>query len=94
VTKPVEHYLITVYAGPHQHLHCYLITNDKRLCLKAADKMINIIKEAGGEPQLNVVLQTTLGDGVTLVHQCLRELFNDAWDTYQRARDYHLTSLH
>lgn len=56
--------------------------------------MINIIKEAGGEPQLNVVLQTTLGDGVTLVHQCLRELFNDAWDTYQRARDYHLTSLH
>jgi hypothetical protein len=56
----------------------------------AINRMFDEAEKRGCRP-LPAVLDTTLGDGVAVMHQCLRERLPEAWKTQQRAKRYHLT---
>jgi hypothetical protein len=63
---PVGHYLLTIRLSASMRLHAYLLADDKRYALDAAERLIAEAKKLGfNYPFLNMVLATPLGAQLT-----------------------------
>jgi hypothetical protein len=86
----IEHHLLTIQPDSGTYLHAFIMTNDKRAITRTIDRMFNIA-EIGGARPLPVVLDTKLNDAVSVLLDCLKENFPEAYRTHQRAKNFHLT---
>ena len=92
----IQHYLITVKLNSNFDLHCYLMTNDKKIIQAATNKLCDEAEKIG-IGFLPVVLQTTLAnadggpDGVDIVREILGKNSEEARETLKTAHDFHMT---
>lgn len=92
MADPVKHYLITITLQPRpSRLHAYVMTNDERVPLQVAGRMVDEIERRYGLDSLLLpaVLQTHLDKSADEVRTKLGERLPEAKALMAEATDFH-----
>ena len=87
--KTVEHFLISLALDRCAHMHCYLMTDDKRYLRVAADRLLNEAEKLGCSPLMGVM--TPLGDNVEAVREIIRKRGAEEQRLLREATDFHFS---
>lgn len=86
----IEHYLLSLNVNPQMHMHCYLMSNDKRNIEEASNKMMDTVESTGFKLPAPIVLITRLSTGVDLVRAIL-SMSESVRQNLETATDFHVS---
>jgi hypothetical protein len=91
MTGHIQHYLLTVALDAATNMHCYIMCDDRRYVMAAADKLLSEAEKLGGRPlPLPMMLATPIPpDDVSLVRAVLSARSADVARLLQEATDFH-----
>src|SRR5262249_49092815 len=89
MAKMMRHYLLTITPDPAVHLHCYVMTNDKRNVMAALNKMLEVAESTGAR-FVPIVLQTELRDEADTVRDIISK-DEKVKQTLAAAKDFHVS---
>jgi hypothetical protein len=87
--KAVEHYLISLALDCSAHIHCYLMSDDRRYLSAAADRMLTEAGKLGCAPLDGLMLATPLTADVEAVRSIIRKRNANAEELFRTAVDFH-----
>lgn len=84
----VEHFLLSVALDRCAHMHCYLMTDDKRYLHAAADRLLDEAEKLVCHPLTGVMLATPLTADVAAVRAIVSKRNAEAQRLLREATDF------
>ena len=89
---PVHHYLLTILIAGNEHLHCFLMSRDRRDTIDAANRMLDEAAKAGVlHPLSSTVLVTPLSADVEAAREIVASRSAEAKRMLDAATDFHFS---
>jgi hypothetical protein len=87
--KAVEHHLLSLELNCSAHVHCYIMSDDRRYLTAAADRMLGVAAAIGCAPLDGVMRATPITDDVAAVREIISKRNADAERLFHDATDFH-----